>query len=63
MSPTTWMANAPMRLPRMTASGTGKPSSMPLMTPTAKPSPAPTVSTTSFTGTPATLPSPSLLRQ
>jgi hypothetical protein len=50
VSPRTCTARAPIQAPRFTAAGTGRPSSSALMTPTAKPSPAPTVSTTRSTG-------------
>ena len=53
MSPITWMAKAPTRLPRITASGMLSPSISAEMTPAAKPSPAPTVSTTESTRTAA----------
>src|SRR5690606_19526266 len=54
VSPTTWTARAPIQAPRSTAGRKGIPSSKALITPAAKPSPAPTVSTTVCTGTPAT---------
>ena len=49
----TWIA--PMAFPRLTLSLIVLPSRIPLMTPTANPSPAPTVSTTLSTWNPGTV--------
>src|SRR6185369_9756363 len=54
VSPSTCTARAPIQAPRRTASAALRPSSNAPTTPTAKPSPAPTVSTTSLTAKPGT---------
>lgn len=63
MSPTTWMTCAPTQFARASAFGQSRPSSRPLITPAAKASPAPTVSTMFVTFTPGTRPEPSAVRQ